>query len=291
MRLLLQFANKLGRFARAVESNPDAAAVLRAFDLAQILDSGFVDSLTQQAANQPVAIRLIRLREDWRVLSKCAKPIETLTTPTVELGADEAELDINITDRDTLTLESLIAILSDLQSLYETGARITEKKEFEPLQVIKIDSGTNVSINLKGLGEPIKQIKNLILEMWAKYRHKRAKEIIDQNRVVASSIELIEVIETKRKNGFIADQEAKRLTRALVSKTLSLFENGALIAEIPERENIDNAKLLLEGFGPKRLPPPEPPSNASSTPDPRTPPSPRSIKSDTRGRRRKRGGD
>jgi hypothetical protein len=120
------------------------------------------------------------------------------------------------------------------------------------LEIIKLESGTGLRIDLKGLGEPIKEIKNLILEMWSKHRHKRVDEIVDHNRALASSIHLLEEIGRKVKKGNLTDEDGNRFKRAVVASALGLFKNGALIEEIPPVESIDNVKLL-DGFGPKLL--------------------------------------
>ena len=62
-------------------------------------------------------------------------------------------------------------------------------------------------------------------------------------------------IDRREKEGSLTPQDAKRLKHAIIQKTLGLLEQGALIAEIPNFETIDNAKLL-EGFGTKLLSPP-----------------------------------
>ena len=55
----------------------------------------------------------------WIDMAACRTPLEKLTSFKVELGEDEEELDINVADRETLTIKSVIEVLSDLRSLYE----------------------------------------------------------------------------------------------------------------------------------------------------------------------------
>jgi hypothetical protein len=254
--LFVQF----GRCSERIGRNPDAFKVLEAFGLDYILDP---QELTSRLYMQGKDNRggsfsnLWKLYTDWREMVATVAPFRALTSPHTEIKQNEGTLDINVADRETLTLKSVIEILSDIQSLYETTARLSGDTEYEPLEVIKIETGTSLSLNVKGLGEPIKEIKKFVLEMWTKHRHKRADEIVDHNRAVASSLQLIVDIEKKVKRGELTNEDGNRLTRAVVQKTLSLFKNSALISEIPSIETVDNNKLLVEGFGTKLLPAPE----------------------------------
>jgi hypothetical protein len=45
--------------------------------------------------------------------------------------------------------------------LYDAVNRISDHGAYSPLEILKIESGTSLAINLKGMGEPIKQIKEL----------------------------------------------------------------------------------------------------------------------------------
>ena len=43
-------------------------------------------------------------------------------------------------------------------------AEVAGISDIEPLVVLKIESGTEIRINLKGAGGPIKELKKLIME-------------------------------------------------------------------------------------------------------------------------------
>jgi len=131
------------------------------------------------------------------------------------------------------------------------------EKKPTPLEVIKIESGTSLIINLKGLGSPIKEIKKLIIEVWTERRHKKADDLINHNKAIENSISLVIKIENKKKKKLLTAHDAERLKHGILRNTFALLEEGALIAEIPHTETIDNAKLL-ESFGTKLLAPPEP---------------------------------
>mgnify|MGYP001195934906 CR=1 FL=1 len=180
-------ANKLGRFSHAVEQNPDAVAVLKAFQLEDILSP----KLFQSSKKGPIRQTGALLLRNWRTMTRAAEPLEELTVPHVKLAQDEGEIDLNLLDRGDLSLKTLIAVLVNLESLYEAVAEATGEKKLSPIEIIKIESGTSLSINLKGLGSPIKEIKKLILQIWSEHRHKKADEIISHNKAIASSLEIV----------------------------------------------------------------------------------------------------
>ncbi len=253
------------RMSKTLRENPVATEVLHAFGLSMaFLHEGLIlKTLGDYKSDRPEEDRPHRLRvaaienfiRPWRQMISVVGPLQKLTIPAAlaEGATREEILTVNIAEREHLDLKTLIKTLSQIEALYDTVERVHgADSQFPPLELVKIESGTSVRVDVKGLGKPIKEIKNLILETWTKHRHKRVDEIVDHNRAVASSIQLLEEIDQKAKKGSLSNEDANRFKRAVVSNTLGLFKNGALIEEIPRVEVVDNVKLL-DSFGPKLL--------------------------------------
>jgi len=120
------------------------------------------------------------------------------------------------------------------------------------LTLVKIESGSEIRIDLRGMENAIKHLKDFILEVWHKLRHKRVEEVIENNKAILTSIKTIQYIDDSKKNDSLTHEEAETFKHNIIKSTLGLFEHGAVIAEIPDKEVVDNTKLL-ESFSPKLL--------------------------------------
>jgi hypothetical protein len=187
-------------------------------------------------------------------------PIETLTTPeemrTLELPETFISFEIAGIGPMNTPLLRLAKATAFAEEAYEAVCRAYGTKDGQALALVKIESGSDIRIDCKGLGEPIKHLKELILEMWHKMRHKRAEEVVENNKAVLDSLAVFEQIKKRQQEGSLSAEEAEILRRSVVSSVCGLFECGALITEIPAQETVENTKLL-EGFAPKRLMPPK----------------------------------
>ncbi len=253
------------RMSATLKENPAAVEVLDAFGLSEAFlhEALILKTLGNYKSERPdedrpphnIMMVADRFINPWRGMILAVEPFRKLTIPAAlaERATREEILTVNIAEREHLDLKTLIKTLSQIEALYDTVERVHgADSQYPPLELVKIESGTDVRIDVKGLGKPIKEIKNLILETWTKHRHKRVDEIVDHNRAVASSSQLLEEIDQKVKKGSLSNEDGNRFKRAVVSNTLGLFKNGALIEEIPKVEVVDNRKLL-DSFGPKLL--------------------------------------
>jgi hypothetical protein len=243
----------------ALLSNPSAVEVVKAFGLVPKLlqPDVLLSALSEErAGKRPSLLNVIwiEFKRPLEDMIECAKPLKALVVPKGMQGngiANDEVLTVNLT-RETLDLPVVRKTLSDLESLYDAVNRISGIGAHSPLEILKIESGTNLSISLKGMGEPIKQIKELIVELWTKHRQKRVDEILDHHRVIASGIRLIDDIEKNVKKKSLTAEDGARLKRSVLKDAFSLFGNGALIDEIPTIEKVNNV-ALLGAFGPKLL--------------------------------------
>jgi len=255
---IYELVHRHGRLMDVLSSNPSAVEVITAFGLEEkLLQPKYLLGKLARDVKSPHEMLgglWTELRRPLEELIAVAKPLSTLVIPaemqTSGPGKEDI-LSVNL-NRETLDLAVVMKTMSDLESLYDAVNRIHGNSAFSPLQILKIESGTSLTVNLKGLGEVIKQLKELIIEVWTKHRQKRVDEILDHHKVMASGIKLIDEIEKCVRKKSITPEDGTRFKRSILKDTLSLFGNGALIEEIPAIEKVNNL-ALLGAFGPKLL--------------------------------------
>jgi hypothetical protein len=260
---LLEGLHRAGAVLQTVKANPDAVSVLEAFGLAALLDEKFLINATmvatrgdEQTADKFYREYYSRVLELWNRTLFLAKSLTTLVIPE-DLRSDKTGqlLSVELTERAELSPQTVMEVLKATTSLYDAiaAATLRKKEGTPPLTIVKIESGTGLTINFKGVGEVVKETKNLIIEMWHKHRHKRVEEIINHNRAVASSIDVIAKIDSQVKKHAVPHEEGERLKRVIVSSTLKLFNDGALIIDVPIMEVVDNGKLLSDFNSPRLI--------------------------------------
>ena len=162
-------------------------------------------------------------------------------------------LTLNIAPQSERAAVSVLSRSTELlNDLYEATALAYHKKA-EGLLIVKVESGSSIRLDCKGLGDVVKHLKDFILEAWHKVRHKRPEEVIENNKALLSSLAIIDHINSCVSHHGLSPEEGEALRRRVVKDALGLFECGALIAEIPAAENVNNTRLL-GGFSPKLLP-------------------------------------
>jgi hypothetical protein len=256
---VIEISYMFGDFIEGIQSDTDSVRVLEAFQLGESLLKREFWFGVASSISQPEADRGRPFPESWNAVHaaifrpydrmvSCVKPLTTLTIPP-DLLSDQHEdvLAVNVSDRPHFDLKVLAKVIGEVETLYDSVNRIFGRADAPLLQIVKIESGSSLRIDLKGLAETVKELKNAVLEIWSKHRHKKADEIIDQHRVVSSGIDVLTQIDVRVKKSELTNEDGVRLKRAIVQSTLGLFKTGALIDEIPPTEVVNNVKLL-DGF-------------------------------------------
>lgn len=114
----------------------------------------------------------------------------------------------------------------------------------QDLVVVSIDSGSDKQFNLKGSGELIKEIKELILSMWDRivtYKGKKTSEYLDN---IAKSLPIIEKIAEMQSSGTISPESAELMKRNIVQGVGKLISSGAIIPEQGDYKRFEPRKLM-----------------------------------------------
>ncbi|HEX8096584.1 MAG TPA: hypothetical protein VF507_01055, partial [Pyrinomonadaceae bacterium] len=138
--------------------------------------------------------------------------------------------------------------------LYEAVAIASGKKEFDPLTVIYATSGSSFRFDFKGLGEPIKQLKELLVEAWKKIRHRKADDFHHNSKAILEGLNLLSEIRSHNRHHVLDSETTMRLNQQIIKSMLGLFEVGALPREVQTIEIVSNEELM-QGIQQKLLPP------------------------------------
>ncbi|UPL48753.1 hypothetical protein [Hymenobacter sublimis] len=255
---VLEVTHELARLSSIISENKNAVRILKAFELTQLADISFGPKYAQAALTQKAGEPrnpTFLLSNKWRVMITAAKVWKELTIP--------AELKITETNDSLISIELqfeeiappasvLSKAINAIEELYESIRSAYQIEGNETLKIIKADSGSDVRIDLKGAGGVIKHLKDFFLEAWHKIRHKRAEEVVENNKALLSSLAVVQQIESLVSSGSITNEEGERLKYRIINSTISLFDSRALPGNIPINENVNNVKML-DRFSPKLL--------------------------------------
>lgn len=246
---------------------PLAAKVLRAFQLDEFLDREFPVMLTQRLISaekqrdprelDEYIIKTRQLWANWQAFKRCIAPLENLTIPQQVIQESDFDeiLTIILQYQDSLkpTAATVAQILSSTTELYASIATLTGDREFPPLRVIYFDSGSSIRFDLKGLGDPIKRVKELLVEAWNLVRYREVEDYRRNNRAILEGLKTVREIESLRDRNELPEEDALRLRKLILDGATTLLDNGALPREAMKVEIIENVRILDE-FQQKLLP-------------------------------------
>lgn len=186
----------------------------------------------------------------WNWFTESITPLSKLLIP--EAIRQEHDFDETLTIEwrssisGSLTLEVVAHVLNEVNSLYLAIARGLRIQNVEPLQIIFADSGSPLRIDLKGLGEPIKHVKDALLESWRRIRHWRADELTENSKAALSGLEVLRQLGALESGGKLTKEDCNQIRGQVVSSIVEIFGNGAVPREIPSVERVENQRLIEE---------------------------------------------
>lgn len=272
------YIQEVGRISEIILQNAYAVEVLKNFGLGFLLDRAALSKRLSWlispervraggGTKEPQDVKEDPIFIAWQCMIGCVTPLENLTIPK-ELHGDKVPeniltMEIRSPIQRATSLPQFAKAVSLIEEVYESVVRVYRTEGNGSLTIIKVGSGSVIRIDCKGLGEPIKHLKDLIIEAWYKLRHKKAEKIIENNKAILSSLAIMDEIADRERDKILEREEAEQLRRKIITSVYGLFEYGTLIAEIPEKEMVQNAQLLLSSFIPKQLAPPKKPTVSS----------------------------
>lgn len=256
-----------------IVSHKFAPEVLEAFGLDALLREDFPSEVGEQILGLVSGDHLVERAQErgsevdqtlsllsrrWNLLIGIYGPLQNLLVPKeiVEEEPFDEILTLELRyEKGVAPRASVISeMLSNIEQLYEAVAKSKGKQDHTPLSLIYVASGSFVRFDLTGLGEPIKEIKHLLVEAWTKIRYRKVDDLHNNNKALLGSLEVLRQIEADANENILDHEDALRLREQVLKNTLALFEAGVLPREIPDEELISNQKLL-HNIQVKLLPP------------------------------------
>ncbi len=265
-RAVVKAAHDLARFAGAVNASGEALEVLRAFGLAPLATPKFAEDFALLAAvreGQDAAAlhdgagKVIgEVVRPWIIMVGSCAAIEKLTVPAelqvTEPPPEVVSLEMLYREPDGVDLQTLAKAVELIESAYSAIAEIYPGDTRGQLKIIKVESGSSIRFDCRGLGDAVRHFKEFFLEAWHKYRHQKPEDLTVNNSAVLSSLSVLKEVAKREQAGDLSPEKAELLRRSIVDSTLGLFQRGVLPAEVAEVEIVNNVALLGQ-FNPKLL--------------------------------------
>lgn len=167
-----------------------------------------------------------------------------------EAESSHALLSLELRSEEHANLSTVSKAITNIEELYESIAKLHGVKDPAPLEVLRVESGSNIRIELKGLPKVVGPVLKFLTETWHDLR-------FGKQRTAMATAEAMTVINRKIKNGDLSEEEGGILKQKMIGNASDLITDGVLPADIPATELIDNVKLLTDQM-PKRITGPEP---------------------------------
>ena len=260
----LMATHEWARVLPVLGDNKAAVEVLKAFGLSRLLDDSApvkFASLTLGASKESIHEYYSDLVSPYSRMLWTAKALVTLVVPT-ELQGNEVHpdvLSITIHSEERIALTVLKDALAYLEAVYELLSELFTMPQ-DRLVLVSIESGSPVSVNVKGSGEIVRELRLLFGDLWNRIRFKKQEEQIANNSVLVSSLDVMTTIDRKVKERALSPEAGEKIKRGLTKNMLGLINSHALPTEISEIEQVPNY-LLLTNFRSKLLTSSIPPSS------------------------------
>lgn len=295
---LLRVTTDMAIVSERLNAHPLAPDVLRAYGMEALLDREFAIRVAERALALPSedrGDRLIHLDPAWDavtggwwIIERNVAPLERLLLPASIANATDYDelftLELRYEGDIYPKADTVSRVLRHAEALYSVVAKALGMNDYPQLVVVYADSGSTIRIDLRGLGEPIKQAKELLVEFWRRYRHRKAEDFRANAEAMLSGLNVITALDALHQKGTISHEDVARYKRDIIEAGLELFEDGAVPREVPRVEIVPN-QGLLESIHRKLLP--AGPSEGGAEPPSVTRPARRTSSSRRGGKKRK----
>jgi hypothetical protein len=252
--------HELSMVGVSVRDNSAAMQVLQAFGLLNVVDSEFIAkinlALFSGKSGGSSIESVYELRERWWSMMRCAGPLERLTTPADMMEPKHSQnylsIDIRYPDSTPVRLSDFAAISATIEDTYELLIRIYSIESGGHLAVARVDSGSTIRIDFKGVAEVIQVLGKTLKDAYYLLRFHKIEEALANNRVILSTLDVMDRINDCEGRKSISSEEGQELRVRLTRNLLILIQKGALPSDVPDNETVDNT-LLLQGFNPLLL--------------------------------------
>jgi hypothetical protein len=154
--------------------------------------------------------------------------------------------------QDGFGFDRLEEILPSLHALVSEHCRVFDVDESQ-IRIAYLDSGSGLTIAIKGDLKVISSIKSLFIAIWDKVRFRKIDDFKEKLEAVDGSLEVLAKIKAKQDSGTIDPGEAARLKHVILAETMHLLQTGTNLQELQNAEVVRNEALLIQMVIPKFL--------------------------------------
>lgn len=262
LEFIISISHQAGKIATTLSQNPDAVEILETFKLGKLLDDSYLTKIITSLVKDRSTFQADPHKEitgPWRLMTESLIPWSELTIPQELTTKEKASKLLTIDIREfsqPLSLLLLADVLKQIEEIYEDIARVYEIPNYGKLSIVKIESGSIISLHCLGVGEVIKHLKDFIIQVWDRLRYGKSDKIMKDIQTLAEALKAIEKIQELVANKALNPEMGKQLIYKMIATVLKLFKKGVTIPEIPGTEIIDNTRIL-KGLSVLELPAPK----------------------------------
>jgi hypothetical protein len=141
-----------------------------------------------------------------------------------------------------IRIQDLFSALEDLRIQVSLILQLPESR----LRLSYIESGSNITIDVKGLGELVDSISNLIGQGYALIANRKFNKLDRRNSSIAGQLTLIDRVSQMVTDKSITPEEGELFKQKLLNDTQRLFESGAMLRAVPVAEPLSTITVLAE---------------------------------------------
>lgn len=250
LEFIISISHQAGKIATTLSQNPDAVEILETFKLGKLLDDEYLTKIITSLVKDRTTFQADPHKEitgPWQLMTQSLIPWSELIIPdeltTNEKASNLLTLEIREFSQ-PISLLLLADVLKQIEEVYEDIARVYEIPNAGKLSIVKIESGSNISLHCLGGGEVIKHLKDFIIQVWEKIRYRTSDKIMKELQTVSETLKVIEQIQKMVANGLLSPEVGKQLIYKMIAAVLRLFKKGVTIPEIPQTEIVDKSNIL-----------------------------------------------
>lgn len=183
--------------------------------------------------------------------------LDTSRYPHSKKPNEILDFDIVCPEKDGIAPSQLISILESIETLHKNISRVLGL-DSTPINIVFMESGSNIKISIKGVAEVIEKIKTAIIQIWQQIRFRELDKFDRKLESVEKAVDLLVYIQEKQNKNELDGHEASLAVDAIWENTLNIIKAGALPSEeFESNDELNTEKLLSQKREIKQIEPPK----------------------------------
>src|ERR1700723_64530 len=155
------------------------------------------------------------------------------------------ELELFDFDGSGIEITNMKNVFAALEDLRLQISRILKLPESQ-LKISYIESGSNITLDVKGLSDLIDSISKFILQAFTLIENRRFNRLDRRNASFAGELDLIDKVHAMQAAGSLTAEQAELFKHKLLNDAQTIFESGAMLRTVPVVEPLSTMTILSE---------------------------------------------